>query len=173
MGVLCGEHPGCRELLGGVTGPHGYPFDSLSISKVTPGLRGPVHILLVCLGALVKVEDLPLYQIPTQCNHADVLKSIMVNYSDLPFTQVFSHVKTHQDGGKKYDDLTRDAQLNCQMDFLTKSVIYAAPNTQSNQTKCFPLEPLCVLLGNNKVTSTKGDRLRFWVHKQLAQTRFH
>ncbi len=35
------------------------------------------------------------------------------------------------------------------------------------------LEPLCVLLGNNKVVSDKGERVWFWVHQQLARTRFH
>jgi hypothetical protein len=144
-----------------------------AINEVTLGLRGSVHILPDCLRALCKVENLPPYQIPTQRNHSDILDSIMVNCSNLPFTQIFSHVKAHQDDSKTFGDLTREAQLNCQMDYLAKSAIYVAPNTRSNQTKCFSLEPLCILLGNNKVTSDKGDRLRFWVNKQLAQTRFH
>ncbi len=131
-----------------------------------------MHILLD-IRALCKVEDLSLYHIPTQCNHSDILKNIMANCSILLFTRVFSHVKAHQDDSKKYGNLTSDAQLNCQMDYLAKSAIYATPNTQSNQTKCFSLKSLCVLLGNNKVTLDKGDRLRLWVHKQSARTRFH
>ncbi len=71
-----------------------------AINKVTPGLRGLVHILLECLGALCKVENLPPYWIPTQCNHSDILKNIIANCSDPPFTQIFSQVKAHQDDSK-------------------------------------------------------------------------
>jgi hypothetical protein len=37
-----------------------------AVNLVSPNLRGLVHILLDCLGALKKVEDLPPYRIPTQ-----------------------------------------------------------------------------------------------------------
>jgi hypothetical protein len=110
-----------------------------AINEVTPGMRGPVHTLLDCLRALCKVENLPPYWIPTQCNHSDILKNIMASCRDLPFTQIFSHVKAHQDDSKKYGDLTPEARLNCQMDYLAKSAIYAAPNTESDQTKCIYL----------------------------------
>jgi hypothetical protein len=59
------------------------------------------------------------------------------------------------------------------MDYLAKTAILQAPEDQSEQTKCFPLEPICVFLGKNKVTSDKGERVCFWVQKQLAWTRFH
>jgi hypothetical protein len=97
----------------------------------------------------------------------------MANCSGFLFNQIFSHVKAHLDDNKKYSDLSRDAQLNCQMDYLAKSAIYEVPHTQHEQTKCFPLEPLCVLLGPNKVTLDKGDQLWFWVHKQLACLTLH
>ncbi len=114
-----------------------------AIDKVTPSLRGSVHILLDCLSrALCEVENLPPYRIPTQCNHSDILKNIMANCSNLPFTQILSHIKAYQGDSKKYGDLTCEAQLNYQMDYMAKSAIYVGPNTQSNQTKCFPLEPL-------------------------------
>jgi hypothetical protein len=80
----------------------------------------------------------------------------MVNCSDLSFSCIFSHVKAHQDNKEAYEDLPWDAQLNCQMDYLAKLAIFAAPTTQTDQTKCFPLKPLCFLLGTNKVTSDKG-----------------
>jgi hypothetical protein len=144
-----------------------------AINEMNTYLRGSAHILSDCLGALKKIEDLPPYWIPTQCSHLDILKNIMANCSGLSFNRVFSHVKAHQDDNKKYGDLSRDAQLNCQMDYLAKSAIYEAPHTQHERTKCFPLESLCVLLGPNKVTSDKGDRLCFWVHKQLARSTLH
>ncbi len=90
----------------------------------------------------------------------------MANCSDLLFSHVFSHVKVkaHQDDKRAYGDLPWEAQLNCQIDYLAKLAIYVAPATQNDQMKCFPLKPLCVLLGNNKVTLDKGERVQFWVH---------
>ncbi len=136
-------------------------------------MTGSIHILSDCLGALNKVKDLPPYQIPTQCSHSNILKNIMANCSNLSFSRIFSHIKAHEDNKRAYGDLPRDAQLNCQMDYLAKMAIFETPNTQEGQTKCFPLEPICVILGNNKVTSDKGERVRFWVHWQIARACFH
>jgi hypothetical protein len=139
---------------------------------VSPNLRGLVLILSDCLGALNKVRDLPPYRIPTQCSHSDILKNIMANCSKVTFTRHSSHVKAHQDDGRAYGDLPREAQLNCQMDYLAKTEIYEAHAPQEIPTRRFPLEPICVFLGRNKLTSDKGEHLRFWVHKQLASSRF-
>jgi hypothetical protein len=139
-----------------------------AVNKVSPDLMGYVLIFLDCLGALNKVKDLPSYWIPTQCSHSEILKNVMVNCSDLSFSHIFSHIKVHQDDKEAYGDLPWDAQLNCQMDYLANFAISPAPTTQTDQTKCFPREPLCILLGNNKVTSDKRERVRFWVQRQLA-----
>ena len=132
-----------------------------AVNVVSPNLRGSVHILSDCLGALKKVEDLPPYRIPTQCSHPDILKNIMVSCRELAFTLTFSHVKAHQDNWAKYSDLPREAQLNCQMDYHAKTAIYEYPLTLQDRTRRLPLEPLYVMLGPNKITSDKGDRLQF------------
>jgi hypothetical protein len=93
------------------------------INEVHQGLQGLVHILLDCLGALDKVENLPPYHIPTQCSHSDILKKIMVNCSNLSFTQIFSHIKAHQDDHTGYESLTCSAQFYCQMDYYAKKAI--------------------------------------------------
>jgi hypothetical protein len=138
----------------------------------SPNLRGSVLILSDCLGALNKVRDFPPYRILTQCSHSDILINIMANCSELTFTRHYSHVKAHQDDGQAYGNLPREAQLNCQMDYLAKTVICEAHAPQEIHTRRLPLEPICVFLGRNKLTSNKGERLRFWVHKQLARSRF-
>jgi hypothetical protein len=122
---------------------------------------------------LNKVKDLLPYRIPTQCSHLDILKNIMANCSNLSFSWLYYHVKAHQGDGKVYGDLTRDAQLNCQMDYLAKRAIYGAQTPQEAPTRWFPLEPICIFLGRSKLTSNKGERLRFWVHKQLAWSWIH
>jgi hypothetical protein len=142
------------------------------VNVALPNLRGLVLILSDCLGALNKVRDLPPYRIPTQCSHLNILKNIMANYSKLTFTRHYSHVKAHQDDGGAYGNLQREAQLNCQMDYLAKTAIYEAHAPQEIPMRWFPLKLMCVFLGRNKLTSNKGERRRFWVHKQLARSRF-
>ncbi len=132
------------------------------INEFHQGLQGLVHILSDCLGALDKVENLPPYPIPTQCSHS------MVICSDLSFARIFSHVRAHQDDHTGYESLTRSAQLNCQMDYCAKKAIWDTEHNPEAPTRCFPLEPLCVLLGRNKLTSDKGEKLRFWVQMQIA-----
>jgi hypothetical protein len=40
-------------------------------------------------------------------------------------------------------------------------------------TQRFPLEPICVFLGKNKLTSDKGEKLKSWVQRQQARSYFH
>jgi hypothetical protein len=60
------------------------------INKVCKGMQRSVHILLDCLGALDKVENLLPYGIPTQCTHSDILKNIMVKISATSCSPKFS-----------------------------------------------------------------------------------
>jgi hypothetical protein len=46
------------------------------------------------------------------------------------------------------------------MDYLAKKAIHEAPPTEDAAVQRFPLEPLCVFLGKNKLTSDKGERLK-------------
>ena len=144
-----------------------------AVNVVSPNLTGSVMILSDCLGALNKVKDLPPYRIPTKCSHSDILKNIMANCGSLTFTRQYSHVKAHQDDTRAYDSLPREAQLNCQMDYHAKRAIHEAYAPQDIPTRRFPLEPICVFLGKNKLTSDKGERLRFWAHRQMAKSHFH
>ncbi len=131
------------------------------VNVVATNLRGLVLILFDCLGALNKVRDLPLHRIPMQCSHSDILKNIMANCSNLSFSRLYSHVRAHQDKGKAYGVLTKDAQLNCQMDYLAKKAIYETHAHKEAHMRRFPLEPICVFLGRSKLTSDKGERLQF------------
>jgi hypothetical protein len=94
MGVLSREHPGLGSYQGEILGLMAIHLILQAIKEVTPGLRGLVHILSDSLSAWCKVENLPTYLIPTQCNHSDIL-----NCSNFLFTWIFSHIKAHQDDG--------------------------------------------------------------------------
>jgi hypothetical protein len=131
------------------------------INEVHQGLQGLVHILLDCLGALDNVENLPSYHMPIQCSHSNILKNIMVNCSGLSFARIFSHVKAHHDDHIHYESHTRSAQLNCQIDYYAKKAIWDTEHNLEAPTRRFLLEPLCIFLGRNKLTSDKGEKLRF------------
>jgi hypothetical protein len=59
------------------------------------------------------------------------------------------------------------------MDYLAKTAILESPITPLDHTKSFPLKPISIFIGRNKVTPDEGEKLRFWVHRQLARVRFH
>ena len=143
------------------------------VNEFNQTLQGSIHILSDCLGALWNVENLPPHRIPSRCSHSDILKNIMLSCSEMTFKRIFSHVKAHQDDGEAYCNLTRESQLNCQMDYHAKRAIWETTEQHNITARAFPLEPISIFLGKNKLTSGKGERLRFWAHKQLAKTRFY
>jgi hypothetical protein len=143
------------------------------VHEFNQNVGGSIRIISDCMGALHKVENIPPYRIPTRCSHPDILKNIMLNCEGLSFKREFSHVAAHQDDGKDYDELSRESQLNCQMDFYAKQAILEGSYGHDTPSKRFPLEPICIFLGRNKLTSDKGDRLRYWAHKQIAKDSFY
>lgn len=66
------------------------------VNRAHPGIQGLVDIHSDCLGAIGMVEDIPQPRIPSRCKHSDVLKNILVNCLDLPFSTQFHHVRAHQ-----------------------------------------------------------------------------
>ena len=130
-------------------------------------------IYLDFLGALGRVANLPPHRIPTKCWHSDILKNILVNCTSMSFTLVYSHVKAHQYDHKEFSNLPRPAQLNVHCDGMAKNVIWGFSGEQLPKQKFFPLEPISVWVGEDKITSDTSNLLKFWVHKQLAEQTFY
>ena len=65
--------------------------------------------------------------------------------------------------------LPRPAQLNVHCDDMVKNVIWGFSVEQLPKQRCFPLEPILVWVGEDKMTSDTSKLLKFWVHKQLAE----
>ncbi len=86
---------------------------------------------------------------------------------------IFSHVKAHQDNSIEYGSLSRHTQLNCQMDYHAKKAIWEMTPDPEAPTQRFPLEPICIFLGKNKLKSDKGEKLKFWVQWQQARSYFY
>lgn len=144
----------------------------LAINEVHPELGGSVQIFSDCLGALDKVKNLPPSRIPSGMAHSDVLKNILVNCSDLSFARYYSHVKAHQDDTIAYQDLTRPAQLNVNMDSYAKQALWDLRATQQPTQQAFPLEPVCIFAGTGKITADSGHAPRYWTHRKLAREVF-
>ena len=144
----------------------------LGVSRVAPELTGSVHIYSDCLGALIKVKNLPPHCIPSKCRHSDVLKNIMVHCSDLSFTRLFSHILAHQDDRTKFEDLTRPARLNCVVDFGAKRALLKLDSLDLPHQQPFPLEAISVFAGQEKMTLDTGPYLQYFSHLQLAREEF-
>jgi hypothetical protein len=88
-------------------------------------LDGQVALYSDCLGALGNVANVPDTRLPARTKHgADILKIIMVHCQAFPFDIIYRHIKAHQDNAKRYCDLIREAQLNCQVDYIAKNVLW-------------------------------------------------
>ena len=85
MGSFVEQTPNAGSYSGKLLGLMAIHLILRSMNEVFTDLLGSVHIYSNCLGALNKVENLPPYRIPTKCSHSGILKTIMVNCSDLTF----------------------------------------------------------------------------------------
>ena len=145
----------------------------LSVNKIHPNLQGEVDIVSDCLGALRRVSDLPSYKIPTRCKHSDILKNILVNCRDMTFSLLYSHVKAHQDDSAEFTSLSRKSQLNCVCDYIAKEDIRTTLiSDRLPKSQPFPLEPICMFVGGEKMTSDTASHISFWAHRQLAKAFF-
>jgi hypothetical protein len=140
----------------------------LSINTISPQLLGSVKVMSDCLGALKRVTYLPPYQIPLRCRHFNVLKTILIHCLGLTFTTYYSHVKAHQDDKDSFSKLSRNAQLNCICDHAAKMRMAGDGIEAMTPCRMFPLEPIGLFVGGQKMTLETGDHIRFWAHRRLA-----
>ena len=109
----------------------------LAVNTILTKLRGHAKFYSDCLGALGQVKELPPSQIPLQCRHLDILKSILVICSKLLFCREYLHIKTHQDDCTKWDDMTKEAQLNAACDAGTKICLQVQDITKPHKKSHF------------------------------------
>ena len=144
-----------------------------SVFKTRSSKEGKVDIYCDCLGALGMVENIPRTRIPVKCKHSDVLKNILVNCSNFNFGCDFHHVQAHQDESTPFHLLDRPAQLNCMMDEKAKEALRLRHrNDVSAHQLPFPMEPLVIYAGKEKITTDSGETVRQWAHKQIAKPIF-
>ncbi len=86
---------------------------------------------------------------------------------------LYSHVKAHQDDKTLFDRLSRSSQLNCMCDHLAKQRLSDGKPEPKGSHLLFPLEPIGITVGGEKLSSETGHLLRFHAHRQLARTFFH
>jgi hypothetical protein len=145
----------------------------LAVRTISPGLKGSATIYSDCLGALGRVATLPPYRIPSRCRHSDILKSIMVNCTNLSFQREYHHMTAHQDKHTRWEDLTRPAQLNSACDAGAKAILRSQDTTTLPPQKAFPLEPICMFVEGKKMTSDTGAHIRYAAGRRIARAFFH
>jgi hypothetical protein len=96
-----------------------------------------------------------------------------VNCRDLTFSINYTHVKVHQDDTKSFDKLSRNLQLNCICDHLAKQRLSDGEPKHNGGGQLFPLEPIGIFVGGEKLLSETGPCLQFHAHCQLARNLFH
>ena len=145
----------------------------VSVNWVHKSLCGNVQLVSDCLGALQWVTYLPPYRTPSRCKHSDILKNILVNCRDLTFSVHYSHIKAHQDDTTAFDKLSRKLQLNCICNHLAKQCLSDGVIEPKGGSQLFPLEPIGIFMGAEKLLSETGPLLQFHAHCQLARSLFH
>ena len=136
----------------------------LAVNKVCPNLQGSIVLHSNCLGALSRVEELPIDKIPAACKHADILKTILIACDQLTFRRTFQHVKAHQDDCIDFALLSRASQLSCAVDAGAKRVLVKAIEDGERIQNAFPLEPVICFAGSNKLTPAIKLFMIFWIH---------
>jgi hypothetical protein len=91
----------------------------------------------------------------------------------MTFDCLFSHVSAHQDDIEEFENLLHEAQLNCVCDFDAKQVLLSQNPDDLPRQQQFPLKPISVWAGKEKMTSDTGSSVRFHAHKTLAQEEFN
>jgi hypothetical protein len=145
----------------------------LAVNTMLPGLSGHVKIYSNCLGALGCVAELPPYRIPTQCQHSDILKMILVNCGGLSFHREYCHVEAHQDNRTQWEDMTRAAQLNAACDTGTKAMLHSQDITDLPWQEAFPLEPIRMFVDGKQMMSDTGAHIWYAAGCQVARSFFH
>ncbi len=131
----------------------------LSVNTICPQLSGSIKVVSDCLGALKRVTYLPPYWIPSWCRHSNILKTILVHCCQLTFIMYNSHITAHQDDKDSFSKLGRKAQLNCICDHAAKARIAADRIEATTPCRMFPLEPVGLFVGGQKMMSETGDHI--------------
>ena len=98
---------------------------------------------------------------------------IMIHCSSMSFDHLFLHVSAHQDNREEFESLSQEAQLNCACDFGAKRVLLTHNPDDLPRQQQFPLEPISVWAGREKMTSDTGSSVWFHAHKNLAWKEFN
>lgn len=93
----------------------------------------------------------------------------MINWSKLSFNCKYLHVEVHQDERKSYLQLPQPTQLNCCMDIDAKNVLWGLVGEAAPPQGVFPLEPVAVFVGKEKLSSGSEDILRYWCQQKVAR----
>jgi hypothetical protein len=75
------------------------------------------------------------------------------------FSINYSHMKAHQDDTTLFNKLSRSLQLNCICSHLAKRRLSHGEHEPKGGRQLFPLEPIGIFVGDEKLSSETGPLL--------------
>ncbi len=168
--IILGGTVSSKRVQRGTAQPDGHPFDLTKHKQGAWWCLGERWGCFRLSWSLNASHRPPSYRIPSHCKQSDILKSILVSCQGLSFTTYYSHVKVHQDESVSFANLSQKAQLNC-IFYHTVKQQKALDGLDRPALSCmFLLEPICIFVRGEKMTSDTSKQLRFWAHCQLAHS---
>ena len=101
-----------------------------------------------------------------------MLKNVLANCTSLTFGMEYMHIKAHKDNPARYNVLERPSQLEYLCNRMVKGVVWGLAGEEYPNQKMFPLDPLAMFIGEDKLTTDMSGESRFWVKKQIVKTVF-
>jgi hypothetical protein len=92
--------------------------------------------------------------LPKKQVQQDVLFLLKRNLMALPHNVMYKHVYGHLDEGTAFASLTLPQQLNVMAETLAKFELQRCIDATSGGPPLYPLEPVRILIGRTKVTSS-------------------
>ena len=136
-----------------------WDLNLLSIFYSTP-IEAMVHLYYDNCESLRRVDTLDEFEYFADplATDFDIWAEIKRVSGMMPIKTETHHVKAHQDRHKNYDDLPRDAQVNCDMDAAAEDMRESTFPTPP--VPIFQSNKIAITLGNIVVTDQINKRLR-------------
>ena len=82
-------------------------------------------------------------------------------------------MEAHQDDKVKWEELSREAQLDAAYDSGAKTMIRKQDINDLPPQKQFPLEPICMFVEGENMISDTGSHIRYAAGLQIVRSFFH
>ncbi len=166
LGAIASSGPESNAYQGELLGLLAINLILQSVNTVNPILMGNITIHSNFMGAIRKIQDIPVSRLPAKTKHADILKILLTYDGPSAITTQYQHIAAHQDDTTSLEQLSQPALLNCECDHMAKS--HLLRHLHNPQDRPLPWEALHVTIQRVKLTTASGPTIQHHVGQQLA-----